>query len=139
MEAEEGVGQVMRVHAREIIKTMSPADNCDAKADMNKFIVGDVFRYARPYDASKRVIDGLLNHFRSPHTPGCSLALLERGINPIGSVVDSKDIRRPAILIRCAPLKIACTILRGRTKSFLPNAGAVQKINQPTRPKQHEP
>lgn len=68
--------------------------------------IRDVFRYARPYSASKQLIDGIQNHFYYTNYKGYTLVLLEKGINQIQptKAVDSRRV--PAILIRSSPHKI---------------------------------
>lgn len=68
--------------------------------------IGQMFRYARPYDPKPKEIDGLPNFFHYTYTAGCKLCVLERGINNIASVqgADGKW-RTPAILISSSPNK----------------------------------
>jgi hypothetical protein len=68
--------------------------------------VGEVYRYARPYDSSSAVIDGLPNYFYCTHTSGMTMPLLESGINPIAKVEFEGVVRLPAILISSSPHKI---------------------------------
>jgi hypothetical protein len=68
--------------------------------------IGDVYRYARPYSVLPEKIDGLVNYFYATQTGGCTLALLEKGINAIGTIEAPEGFRRPAILIRSSPHKI---------------------------------
>jgi len=69
-------------------------------------IIGQVFRYARPYDPMDEVIDGLPNYFFHTHSPGSKRALLEAGINPIKKIQSPDGLRCPAILISSSPHKI---------------------------------
>jgi len=74
---------------------------------MGTLIVGDVYRYARPYSASDPIRDELPNYFHCVRTGGEKLPLLEAGINPIRSVKDPNGRSRlPAILISSSPHKI---------------------------------
>lgn len=68
--------------------------------------IGEVYRYARPYDPSSSVIDGLPNYFYYTYTSGKNLPLLESGINPIAKVESEGVVRLPAILISSSPHKI---------------------------------
>jgi hypothetical protein len=68
--------------------------------------VGEVYRYARPYDSSPSVVDELPNYFYRTHTSGENFPLLESGINPIASVKVGNLERLPAILISSSPHKI---------------------------------
>lgn len=73
---------------------------------MSKLRIKDVFRYARPYSASKPQIDGVSNHFYVTASEGQNLVLLEKGINQIQAIKRSNETRVPAILIRSSPHKI---------------------------------
>jgi hypothetical protein len=68
--------------------------------------IGEVYRYARPYDPTPAQLDGLLNYFHATYSPGQNLPLLDRGINPIRRVKAPEGQRRPAILISSSPHKI---------------------------------
>lgn len=67
--------------------------------------IGQVFRYSRPYQAEPTTIDGLPNYFAATHTSGKPLALLDAGINPIGSISAPDGLRQPAILLASSPHK----------------------------------
>ena len=67
--------------------------------------VGDIFRYARPYDAKPSEIDGYPNFFHRTQTADHKMALLEAGINPIANIRAVDGSRRPAILISSSPHK----------------------------------
>lgn len=67
--------------------------------------VGQIFRYARPYDPDPRVIDGLPNYFFETGRAGSKLTLLDSGINPIAKVRAPEGERVPAILISSSPHK----------------------------------
>ena len=73
---------------------------------MPKLRIGELFRYARPYNSSPPIIDDLQNHFFVTSSPGQPHALLESGINSIGNIKAPDGSRRPAILIRSSPHKI---------------------------------
>lgn len=68
--------------------------------------IGQVLRYARPYDPEPEVLDGMPNYFHLTHVPGCSLPLLDRGINPVQAVLARDGERRPAILISSSPHRV---------------------------------
>jgi len=68
--------------------------------------VGQIFRYARPYDREEETIDGLPNYFHLTHSPGEKLPLLDSGINPIARVQGPDGERCPVILISSSPHKI---------------------------------
>ncbi len=68
-------------------------------------IIGQVFRYSRPYEASQQFKDELPNYFYHTRSPGTKLALLEAGINPIQEVGAPDGPRCPAILISSSPHK----------------------------------
>jgi hypothetical protein len=68
--------------------------------------IGQTFRYSRPYDATKKTIDGLPNYFHYTSSPGTKLSLLESGINPIQRISAPGGQRCPAILISSSPHKI---------------------------------
>ena len=88
--------------------------------------IGQMFRYARPYDPKPKEIDGLPNFFYHTYTPGCKLSVLERGINNIASVqgTDGKW-RTPAILISSSPNKYG-TVTTPWEDIFDLNNGLVQ-------------
>lgn len=48
--------------------------------------VGQVYRYARPYDATNEITDGMLNYFYFTHTIKHNFPLLEKGINSIRTI-----------------------------------------------------
>lgn len=48
--------------------------------------IGEIYRYARPYDPTPEVVDDLPNYFHAVYTEGAKLPLLEAGINPIQKV-----------------------------------------------------
>ncbi len=73
---------------------------------MPKLKIGEIFRYARPYNSSPSEIDYLWNHFFVTSSPGLPHALLDKGINQIGNVLAPDGYRCPAILIRSSPHKI---------------------------------
>lgn len=73
---------------------------------MDKFHIGDVFRYARPYSETPEEIDGYPNHFAATYSTGKNLCLLDSGINSIAVIKSIDGNRRPAILIRSTPNKI---------------------------------
>lgn len=68
--------------------------------------MGEVYRYARPYDPAPPNLEGYKNYFSVTHTPGMPLPLLDSGISPIGMVHSQEGPRRPAILISSSPHKI---------------------------------
>ncbi len=68
--------------------------------------IGEIFRYARPYDPGPLELNGLPNYFNRTHTQGQRLALLESGINPIQKITHNAAPRCPAILISSSPHKI---------------------------------
>ncbi len=68
--------------------------------------IGQIFRYARPYDPLPKDIDDLPNYFYYTNSPNRKKALLEAGINPIKKVQAPHNQRRPAILISSSPHKI---------------------------------
>lgn len=68
--------------------------------------IGDVYRYARPYDATLASVDDYPNYFAAVFGTNQKLPLLEHGINPIKEVYAPDGIRRPAILISSSPHKI---------------------------------
>lgn len=69
--------------------------------------IGQIFRYARPYNCQPPEIDGLPNFFNVTSRDGLALPLLDRGINPVGQVIDLNGVvRNPAILISSSPHKI---------------------------------
>jgi hypothetical protein len=68
--------------------------------------IGEIYRYARPYNPHEPVLDGMPNYFKLVFTPNCKLPLLESGINPIQEVNAIDGRRRPAILISSSPHKI---------------------------------
>ena len=69
-------------------------------------IIGQTFRYARPYASTPDIIDDLPNYFFHTHSPGTKLPLLEAGINPIQKIESPDGPRCPAILISSSPHKI---------------------------------
>ena len=68
--------------------------------------IGQIFRYARPYNKDPSEIDGLPNYFHYVYTEGCKLPLLDSGINPIQKIQTADQPRCPAILISSSPHKI---------------------------------
>lgn len=68
--------------------------------------MGEVYRYAKPYQMAPATIGGLKNFITATYTPGCKFALLEKGINPIAGVRCPDGVRIPAILISSSPHKI---------------------------------
>jgi hypothetical protein len=68
--------------------------------------IGEIFRYARPYDGTVEIGDGLPNYFHFTKSPGAKLPLLESGINPIQKITAPDGMRCPAILISSSPHKI---------------------------------
>lgn len=68
--------------------------------------IGQLFRYARPYSAVQPEVDGLPNYFHATFTSGCSLPLLEAGINKIAKVKSPEGMRRPFIPISSSPHKV---------------------------------
>lgn len=68
--------------------------------------IGDVFRYSRPYSDVPAAIEGFRNYFYVTGGAQPKLALLEKGINPIGQVKSKDGARCPAILIASSPHKI---------------------------------
>ena len=68
--------------------------------------VGQIFRYARPYDSGPKERDGLPNYFHATQSPDCNLPLLESGINPIAKITTTDGKHCPAILISSSPHKI---------------------------------
>jgi len=72
---------------------------------MSLLKIGDAYRYARPYNSVPDLVDGLPNYFHATHLPGATMALLERGINPIKAVQATEGKRIPAILISSSPHK----------------------------------
>jgi hypothetical protein len=73
---------------------------------MTKLRIRDILRYARPYSDKHKEIDGFKNHFSVTSVPGSNLVLLEKGINPLASIIATDGRRTPAILIRSSPHKI---------------------------------
>jgi hypothetical protein len=73
---------------------------------MTKLKIRDILRYARPYSDKLKEIEGFKNHFSVTSVPGSNLVLLEKGINPLASIVATDGRRTPAILIRSSPHKI---------------------------------
>lgn len=73
---------------------------------MSKLRIGEVYRYARPYSPTAKVVDGLPNYFHEVFTPGHKLPLAESGINPVGAVNAVDGLRCPAIVISSSPHKI---------------------------------
>lgn len=71
-----------------------------------RIVIGDVLRYARPYDPGPEVVDGMPNYFHLTHTSGSALPLLDRGINPMQQLVAVDGPRRPAILISSSPHRV---------------------------------
>jgi len=65
--------------------------------------VGHVYRYARPYDSTYEIVDGIKNYFYFTHTPRQKYPLLEKGINTIASLKLEIGSRLPAILISSSP------------------------------------
>jgi hypothetical protein len=65
---------------------------------MGKLRSGIVYRYARPYSNEREILDGLPNYFYVAHVAGV-LALLDKGISPIGSVEGPQGERYPAVLV----------------------------------------
>lgn len=70
-------------------------------------IIGEIFRYARPYDDTPGVVDDLPNYFHFTRSPGAKMPLLESGINPIQKISAPDGQRCPAILISSSPHKIS--------------------------------
>jgi hypothetical protein len=85
--------------------------------------MGSVLRYARPYSADSASIDGLPNFFYYTHSPGMSLATLERGINPIAS--PKGQSRVPAILVSSSPHKVG-SIETPWQDTFSPDVGHIR-------------
>lgn len=90
---------------------------------MGKLQIGAPLRYARPYNAEPNELDGLPNYFSLTHSPGLPMALLEAGINPIGSTPRSRRI--PAILVASSPHK-AGTEATPWQDFFHPDAGHIR-------------
>lgn len=70
------------------------------------FQIGTVYRYATGFDPKPLTVNGLPNYFNVVHTENSTLAKLDKGINPVGKVSTSEEIRTPAILISSSPHKI---------------------------------
>jgi len=68
--------------------------------------IGQIFRYARPYNKDPAVIDNLPNYFNLVYTESCKLPILDSGINPIQKINTAEGPRCPAILISSSPHKI---------------------------------
>jgi len=68
--------------------------------------VGEVFRYARPYEPSPKIIDGLPNYFYSTFCKDSNMPLLDSGINPIRAIKAPEGWRIPAILISSSPHRL---------------------------------
>jgi len=73
---------------------------------MSKLLIGEIFRYSRPYSSKVEIINDYRNHFFATNFENGTLALLEKGINQIASVKAIDRIRTPAVLIRSSPHKI---------------------------------
>lgn len=71
---------------------------------MSQLRVGEVLRYARPYDDGAPRIGAHANYFHVTRCDAAPKALLESGINPIGRVrTEDGGVRTPAILISSSP------------------------------------
>ena len=70
-----------------------------------KLQVGELLRYARPYNSIPARVDDLPNFFAKTNSPDQKMALLEAGINPIAAVISKPGKRRPAILTATSPHK----------------------------------
>ena len=70
---------------------------------MSKLIIGEILRYSRPYSPEKEQVGGLRNYFHATSGSGFPMALLEKGINPLGRVKIGSQNRTPAILISNSP------------------------------------
>ncbi|MMZ55265.1 hypothetical protein D1872_171110 [compost metagenome] len=68
--------------------------------------IGQIFAYRRPYRVTPSMIDNLPNYFYVTKSLGCTLPLLEAGINKIADINEGEDRRTPAILISSSPHKI---------------------------------
>ena len=72
--------------------------------------IGQIFRYARPYNPKAEIIDGLPNYFYHTFTEEQRLPLLDSGINPIQKIKAVDGLRCPAILISSSPHKIGSIV-----------------------------
>jgi len=68
--------------------------------------IGEIFRYARPYDHVDRRKDGLPNYFYETYTNDQKYPVLEAGINPIQKTKATDALRCAAILISSSPHKV---------------------------------
>ena len=73
---------------------------------MNKFKIGQIFRYPKDKVRDKPEIDGYANFSFYTDLPNENLVQLESGINPIGKVGNKSIKRTPAIITRSSPHKI---------------------------------
>lgn len=87
--------------------------------------IGRVYRYARPYAPAPVEIDGLPNFFSMVASPGLTLPLLERGINPMASVVTPQGPRRGGILISSSPHKVGSSFTPWQD-NFEPDLGFIR-------------
>ena len=73
---------------------------------MNKFKIGQIFRYPKDKERDKPEINGYPNFSFYTDLPNENLVQLESGINPIGKVGNKTIERSPAIITRSSPHKI---------------------------------
>jgi hypothetical protein len=66
---------------------------------MSSLTIGTIYRYSSSFNVNTPIIDDLPNLLFHTNTKGQNKALLEAGINPIGSVKTREGFRTPAILI----------------------------------------
>jgi hypothetical protein len=95
--------------------------------------IGQIFRYARPYNPNLEAVDGLPNYFYHTYTEGQRLPLLDSGINPIQKLKAADGVRCPAILISSSPHKIG-SVETPWQDFFDPDNGRIRYFGDNKRP-----
>jgi hypothetical protein len=84
--------------------------------------IGEILRYGQARNSEFATVDGLTNFFYETHASGLPLVGMERGISPIAQVQAPDGKRRPAVLIRSSPHRVAPRLPLGKI-SLIPTMG----------------